>query len=114
MTTREEIENEVRADLRRAQAVAELLASAPAAELAERFTESKRRYLRALDTCMQRKAEYKSVQDEVRDFAAPYLADGVSRATISAVLGITVPTPPRAKQKTPDDETSAHGELAQS
>ena len=113
MTTREEIENKVRTDLRRAQAVAELLASAPAAELAERFTESKRRYLRALDTCMQRKAEYKSVQDEVRDFAAPFLAVGVSRATISAVLGITVPPSP-VEHNPADDETSAHGELAQS
>ena len=114
MTTREEIEDQARADLRRAQAVTELLAAPALEELAERFTESKRRYIHALETYMQRKAEYMSVQNEVRDFAAPFLADGVSRATISAVLGITVPTPPRAKQKTPDDETSAHGELAQS
>ncbi len=113
MTTREEIENKVRADLRRAQAVAELLATPPPPELAERFTESERRYLRALDTYMQRKAEYKSVQDEVRDFAAPFLAVGVSRATISAVLGITVP-PSRVEHNSDDNEPPVHDELLQS
>ena len=101
MNTREEIEARARVEMRKAESTMKLLANVPT-DLIERCSEVERRYARALESYRQRKAEYDAMMDEVRDFAAPYIADGVARATIASILGVPVPAPKRTQ--TQDDE----------
>ncbi|MCL4448891.1 MAG: hypothetical protein M1483_08550 [Actinobacteria bacterium] len=106
MNTREEIEARVRVEMRKAEATMTLLSSTPT-ELIERCGEVERRHARALETYKQRKAEYDAIMNEVREFAAPYIADGVSRSTIASVLGVAVPAPKRAQAQDGDTDTSS-------
>ncbi len=103
MNTRDEIEAKVRVEMRKAEATMKLLSSTPT-ELIERCSEVERRYARALETYKQRKAEYDAIMNEVREFAAPYIADSVSRSTIASVLGVAVPAPRKRKEQMQDDE----------
>ena len=109
MNTREEIEARARVEMRKAEATMKLLANVPT-DLIERCSEVERRYARALETYKQRKVEYDAMMDEVRDFASPYIADGVARTTIASVLGVPVPAPRR--EQTQDDEPGAVGAVS--
>ena len=84
-----------------------LLANVPT-DLIERCSEVERRYARALETYKQRKVEYDAMMDEVRDFATPYIADGVARTTIASVLGVPVPVLKRAQPQDGDTDMSSN------